>query len=306
MAPSAVGGFDCACVVCWRAERVHESGSHEDSVGCGSPRALAPGATSAEVDLSGFAVRELRAVDAEAGVLDVRSDLRGLLPRSRALSLAPHLADARVKVLYLEQNDLGDEDAPIVAQLATSLPSLTLLGLGDNCIGDEGMRLVAAGLASRGDRFSPLQVLGLSRNRVGDVGAAALAEVIAQSSVLEAVDLRGNLLTGVGTQRLVEALEHCFSIRKLLLGGNAIGDAGAAHLADLLQKGKSSLEELGLEENAITDVGAALLAEAVRGGSPVTTLLLRGNPDITAAGRKQLQEVRGVIRKSGRFCTVLV
>lgn len=304
IAQSAVGGFGCSC----RCGRTDRSTSNDDILfGSGASKPIPPRtATASELDLSEFEVRELRAVDAASGVLDVRSDLRGLWPRSRALSLAPHFADGRVKVLYLEQNDLQDEDAPMLSQLVTSLPSLTLLGLGDNCISDEGMKLVADGLASRGDRLAPLQVLGLSRNRVGDLGAAALAEAMAQSSALEAVDLRGNLLTSDGALRIAEALQHCFTIRKLLLGGNAVGDVGASHLAETLQRGRSTLEELGLEENGITDTGAAHLAEAVRGGSSVRTLLLRGNPDITEAGRKQLQEVRGDIRKSGRFCTVLV
>lgn len=303
---SAAGGFDCSCR-CGRSDGLSRQPPDDILFGGGGAPPIAPGtAGAAEVGIGEPRLRELREVDAASGVLDVRSDLRGLWPRSRALSLAPHVADVRVKVLYLEQNDLGDEDAPVLAQLAVSLPSLTLLGLGDNCLGDEGVKLVADGLASRGDRLAPLQVLGLSRNRVGDLGAAALADAMAQSSALEAVDLRGNRLTFAGAQRLAEALEHCFTIRKLLLGGNAIGDGGARHLADMLGRGKSSLEELGLEENGITDIGAGYLAEAVRGGSAVRTLVLRGNPDITEVGRKKLQEVRGDIRKSGRFCTVLV
>lgn len=243
----------------------------------------------------------LKEVDDTSGVLDLRTDLCKLPLDMRAEALTKSAADLRVKTLYLEQNKLGDAEALLVAQALSGHQALCFLGLGDNAIGDEGIRAIADAVSRT---RAPLTNLGLSNNAFGDVGACLLAAALEKSESLEVLDLRGNKIGPAGAARLSEALQRAPRLRKLKLGQNAVGDAGARDLAEALPRCEG-LEELALESNGITDIGCKSIVESLEAGCNLRTLLLRGN-QLSDNSKRRLRDVKTELQRRGCFFTVVV
>ena len=85
-------------------------------------------------------------------------------------------------------------------------------------------------------------------NRIGDAGAAALAEALHTNASLTNLDLRGNDVSAVGAEALAEMLRMNATLTSLDLGFNSTG-------ADL--------------ENFVeTETGVAALIEALRANTP--------------------------------------
>jgi len=109
--------------------------------------------------------------------------------------------------------------------------SLSVLKLGYNNLGDEGVATLASGIAVHGT----LSSLDLGFNNMGDEGCVSLASAISPT--------RGTLHT-------------------LYLSGNCIGPTGALALADLIRNG-CGLQRLYLTGNNIQPDGARGLLEAI-------------------------------------------
>jgi Ran GTPase-activating protein (RanGAP) involved in mRNA processing and transport len=76
--------------------------------------------------------------------------------------------------------------------------------------------------------------LNLSRNRIGEGGAAGLAGVLPQCTALAHLDLSYNGIEAGGTERLAGVLAQCTALAHLNLRSNQIGPAGAERLAGVL------------------------------------------------------------------------
>jgi uncharacterized protein (TIGR02996 family) len=137
------------------------------------------------------------------------------------LSASPYLA--RLQVLDLEKNEVGDADLEALAR-SNGLGELASLLLWSNHVGDGGVRALAAAELPR------LARLDLSANSVADAGAEALAV----SSLLKRLTM-------------------------LDLSSNQIGDTGARALADSSRADR--LEWLALARNPISPAGQNLLRE---------------------------------------------
>ena len=127
-----------------------------------------------------------------------------------------------------------------------------------------------------------MTTLFASANRLGDDGAAAIAEGLSVDTRLERLGLSSNRISGPGTEALARAAASHPRLLLLDLGfvratpalgelGNRLGDEGAAAIADAFGKPAPtrdggtawpSLRALNLEHNGITQVRARL---AVRG-----------------------------------------
>eukprot|EP00941_MAST-03F_sp_MAST-3F-sp1_P001375 g1375.t1 len=144
---------------------------------------------------------------------------------------------------------------------------LTSLNLSGNGISDDGaISLAEALLKNREKReellsraveekktenkdFGGIRDLCLSKNRVGDKGAKALATVLSLCH-LSKVDLGGCQVTDVGAVALADALrnESC-SLESLFLANNEIGSEGVTNIAEALQKENTTLTNLSLIGN---------------------------------------------------------
>ncbi|KXZ46465.1 hypothetical protein GPECTOR_43g901 [Gonium pectorale] len=151
----------------------------------------------------------------------------GLAGLAGCLAALPALTE-----LDLARASAGNEGARHIAKALSGHPSLTSLSL-DGCkIRAEGAAHLAAALGgfappavfpssaaastaagpstsgpvATGGAPSPLAHLGLSRNQLGDRGAAALAEGLARNRGLTSLDLRGNGIGLTGLRALAAAL----------------------------------------------------------------------------------------------------
>lgn len=142
------------------------------------------------------------------------------------------------------------------------------------------------GLMSALKQNSGLTSLKLERGGIDESRAIALAQVLAQDSVLEELDLDGNSLIGVSGAR---ALSKAFmakrsALRVVDMEACGLGDAGALAFREVLATKDSSLMVLDLENNNITNAGAIQLAKVLAKNSVLEELDLHSNAGITARG----------------------
>ncbi len=130
-----------------------------------------------------------------------------------------------------------------------------------------------------------LTQLNLERNDIGDTGAQALAQVLAQTKITQ-LYLSWNSIGDAGAQALAQVLPQT-QITQLDLGINKIGDAGAQALADVLPH--TQITELNLERNSIGEAGAQAIAQVLK-KTKITQLDL-GNNNIGAAGALAIAQV---------------
>ena len=159
--------------------------------------------------------------------------------------------------LHLQSCNNSPDGIKCVANILSRFTSLQSVSLIDMNICDEGVRLFSDSL-----QWRCISVLILSRNKIGDDGARAIAHALRGCEVLSVLDLSGNGIQDAGTEALSEALRSC-KLQRLSLASNCIGDDGARAIADAL-RGCEVLSVLDLSGNGIQDAGTEALSEALR------------------------------------------
>ena len=126
--------------------------------------------------------------------------------------------------------------------------------------------------------------MSLGANEFGDAGAAALAIMLRENTVLEELELWRNRIGPAGAASLAKILQNDgTTLRLLTLRSNRLGDEGVVALAAALHTNRA-LDKLSLCKNAVGDTGAEALAMAVlQPGSGLRSLDLTEN-NIGAAG----------------------
>jgi Ran GTPase-activating protein (RanGAP) involved in mRNA processing and transport len=109
---------------------------------------------------------------------------------------------------------------------------------------------------------SQLTVLKLGYNNLGDEGVATLAEGIRQHNHLQSLDLGFNNVGDEGCRNLCRAIPSEGKLRTLYLAGNLIGEEGAIEIAALIRRG-CSIEKLYLTGNLLGPDGVKAITEAV-------------------------------------------
>lgn len=143
-------------------------------------------------------------------------------------------------VLSLGDNDIGPDGAANVADhIIAATASLVELHMGDNNIADTGTISIANALCNN----DTIRLLGLYGNRIGDVGAASLANTaIAPSSFANGGE-SGSMNTNTNV------------LREIWLHNNHIGDVGGKAIVDALRSSSSnstSIENICLINNKIS------------------------------------------------------
>jgi Ran GTPase-activating protein (RanGAP) involved in mRNA processing and transport len=108
---------------------------------------------------------------------------------------------------------------------------------------------------------SHLSILKLGYNNLGDEGVKTLAPGIASHKALASLDLGFNNIGDHGCRALATALSTC-KVHTLYLSGNLIGEDGAYALAGVIRR---SIKRLHLTGNRIGPDGVKAIAEAVIG-----------------------------------------
>jgi hypothetical protein len=148
-------------------------------------------------------------------------------------------------VLSLGDNDIGPDGAANVADhIIAATTSLVELHMGDNNIADTGTISIANALCNN----DTIRLLGLYGNRIGDVGAASLANTaIAPSSLSPHGSGSGSMNTNTNV------------LREIWLHNNHIGNVGGKAIVDALRlrssgssSNSTSIENIFLINNKIS------------------------------------------------------
>lgn len=90
-----------------------------------------------------------------------------------------------------------------------------------------------------------VQVLDLAYNRLDDIAAGTIAEMITECRYLKEINLRGNCITFAGAAVISSALEHSCGLKRIVLTNNYLGQEGvdavleAANRAGVVAEAKS-------------------------------------------------------------------
>ncbi|XP_054684288.1 NACHT, LRR and PYD domains-containing protein 6 isoform X2 [Grus americana] len=172
--------------------------------------------------------------------------------------------------LWLWRCRLTDASCGTLAAVLPASPSLTELHLGENKLGDRGVRRLSEGLR---DPACRLQVLRLWRCRLTDASCGTLAAVLPASPSLTELHLGGNKLGDRGVRRLSEGLrDPACRLQVLSLWQCRLTGACCEDLCALLSTSRS-LEHLDLSENDLGDGSVWLLCETLRNPTCVLQVL---------------------------------
>ena len=203
---------------------------------------------------------------------------------SLVYTLGEHLD---ISCLKLEKAIWENEYVSLFKVLSVN-SSLTDLNLSRNSIGDSGAASLSQALAVN----SSLTNLNLMDNDIHPSGAASLSQALAVNSSLTNLNLMDNGIGPSGAASLSQALAVNSSLTNLSLRGTFIGDSGAACLSQNLAV-NSSLTNLDLNRTSIGNSGAASLSQVLAVNSFLTNLVLSRN-SIGYSGAASLSQALAV------------
>ncbi|XP_036395061.1 NACHT, LRR and PYD domains-containing protein 3-like [Megalops cyprinoides] len=168
--------------------------------------------------------------------------------------------NCKLQTLKISGCGVSEEHCASLASVLCSNTSLLReLDLGNNILGDTGVKLLCTGLMSPNCN---LQRLGLSACEVTGKGTASLASALcSNSSQLRELDLSYNHLRDIGVRALSTGLEDLScKLETLLLGWCNLTEGCCDDLASVLRSHHSELRELELRDNDLQDSGVRALS----------------------------------------------
>ncbi|XP_051888319.1 NACHT, LRR and PYD domains-containing protein 3-like isoform X2 [Pristis pectinata] len=172
-------------------------------------------------------------------------------------------------------------------RLGPGLHKCQELGLGENDLGDSGVKLVSAALR---DPDCKIQKLRLCKNRLTDSGAEGLVSVLRINRSLKELDLSGNELGDSGVKLVSAALRdpEC-KIHRLGLWDVGLTDSGVEDLVSALCSNRS-LTELVLASNSLTDRSVPALRRLILTLPSLERITLWGN-QFSPSGKKDFKSL---------------
>eukprot|EP01116_Phalansterium_solitarium_P017586 TRINITY_DN4372_c0_g1_i7.p1 TRINITY_DN4372_c0_g1~~TRINITY_DN4372_c0_g1_i7.p1 ORF type:complete len:229 (+),score=67.11 TRINITY_DN4372_c0_g1_i7:903-1589(+) len=142
----------------------------------------------------------------------------------------------RQQLTSLDASNKCLADRQLVPLVAALLPNYTLvcLDLSGNQLACNAAHLLSGRLLR--EPHSPLRRLLLSRNRIGDRGAAYLADALAVNNSLEDLALEANEIGDAGLAALADALRRNQRLVQVRLDGNVLTAAGADAVLASIQR----------------------------------------------------------------------
>ncbi|XP_067833493.1 NACHT, LRR and PYD domains-containing protein 3-like [Heptranchias perlo] len=210
----------------------------------------------------------------------------------KLLSAALRNPDCKTQKLCLWANDLTASCTKYLVSVLTTKRSLTDLNLGNNKLGDSGVKLLSAALRNPDCKIQKLQLcdndltdsctrdlssalstnlsltfLKLGNNKLGDSGVKLLSEALRNPDCkIQTLGLDAVGLTDSCTKDLVSALSTNQSLTGLNLGSNSFTDRSVPALRSLIRS-RRSLEWIGLKGNQFSPNGKRHL-ESLRESRP--------------------------------------
>uniref|UniRef100_G1QDZ6 Uncharacterized protein n=1 Tax=Myotis lucifugus TaxID=59463 RepID=G1QDZ6_MYOLU len=167
----------------------------------------------------------------------------------------------QLRKLRLVSCSLTNNCCKDLASMLGASPSLTELDLGQNDLGDLGVKLLCEGLRQPACQFRKMRLVrcGLTNNCCKD-----LASMLGASPSLTELDLGQNDLGDLGVKLLCEGLRQpACQLRKLRLVRCGLTNNCCQDLASMLGA-SPNLTELDLGQNDLGDLGVKLLCEGLR------------------------------------------
>lgn len=198
---------------------------------------------------------------------------------ARAINTSHTVAALNLSVNLIGRAELLPTGIPeikagsVVNELLERGSSLTHLELRDNHLNDMDVALFTETLAEN----VQLQVLDLSYNKFGYLGAVELAKILSRNGDLRELNLEWNSLRTTGCIHLLqEGFLQNNTIKKFNMSCCGLDDSCAALVARVV--GENAIEEIIIANNRIGPSGGEVLAKGLQATSALTTLVLDGNP----------------------------
>lgn len=197
--------------------------------------------------------------------------------------------NSSLKRICLARNFIGYDGAVAIANFIItsrydypSHHSFIRLDLLQNCIGDEGARVIADAITNgtKVDNTLAIADIGFEKNGIGDEGLFSISSMLfCENNSLHTLRLGKNLVSHEGVVKsLAPALSKNNTLRVLDLSGNRnIGDLGATALAEILCSNNQTLETLVLTKCSITEIGALRLLHALYNDTSPSAVLEESN-----------------------------
>ena len=190
--------------------------------------------------------------------------------KSSAILIFQALSEIKtLKILDLQDNNLTDDVAEILAEVITENASLSGLNLAHNNFQSSAIVILNALKGT-----SKLKALDLSYNNMTGKIADDLSEVIKCNTSLTQLCLAGNDLKS-STCVILQALKGHSGLKKLDLSENGLTNLVVENLADVI-KSNTSLEKLHLADNELKS-SASVILKSLKATSTLNTLDLTNN-----------------------------
>ncbi|XP_038657033.1 uncharacterized protein LOC119968004 [Scyliorhinus canicula] len=209
-------------------------------------------------------------------------------PGVKLLSVALRNPDCKIQKLCLCDVTLTHCCAEDLSSALSINQSLTDLNLGNNNLGDSGMKLLSAALRNPACK---IQRLRLNDNTLTDSCAEDLASAVSTNLSLTDLNLNMNKLGDSGMKLLSAALQNpdC-KIQRLDLGQNVLTDSCAEDLASALSTNQS-LMSLNLNSNSFTDQSVPALRHLIQTCRSLEQIVLVSNR-FSPNGKRQLESLQ--------------
>ncbi|XP_038656820.1 NACHT, LRR and PYD domains-containing protein 3-like isoform X2 [Scyliorhinus canicula] len=205
-----------------------------------------------------------------------------------ALSVALRDLACKLQKLELYENILTDSCAQDLASILSTNQSLMELNLGNNKLGDSGVKLLSVALRTPDCK---IQKLLLYKNHVSHSCAEDLVSVLSTNRSLTVLNLNNNKLGDSGVKILSEALRNPDSkMQKLGLDNVGLTDLCAPELTSALRT-NHSLKILELGSNHFTDQTIPVLGSLIWMCKSLEWIGLWGN-QFSSNGKRQLEALR--------------
>jgi Ran GTPase-activating protein (RanGAP) involved in mRNA processing and transport len=185
----------------------------------------------------------------------------GIRSLTRAIAAISSSPAGGIEELFLGGTGLGSEGCHAVSEMLSYTPSLRVLSLADNSLGDREVTILADAIKENRSRL-PLEALQLSFNRITCIGVESLMNAVWGSTSLLELRLDNNIIGDRGAQLVSVVIATVHSLERVDLGFNSFTATGMRSLMKSVSE-STNLSSLSISGNKLDTSGAKAVAYAL-------------------------------------------